>query len=211
MLDCRAILLIGPSGSGKTPLGEAMERQGFHGCRAVHFDFGSHLRAAVEHPEQYPLLTPADVTLLDRKLRTNALLEDSEFHLAEKIIFSFVAQKQIGRSQYIILNGLPRHVGQAKAVGSLVRVKEVIHLDCSAETVRTRISNNEGGDRTSRSDDSAAEVERKLEIFRERTLPLLDYYRKQSVPVRTVRIEKGMGIDDVLRRVVVACDQNSMS
>jgi adenylate kinase len=203
MLDCHAILLIGPTGSGKTPLGEAMERHGVHGCRTVHFDFGSHLRAAVAHPEQYPLLSPADVALLDKKLKTNALLEDSEFLLAEKIIASFVEHKQLSRGQYIILNGLPRHAGQAEAMGSLVRVREVIYLDCSAEGVRTRIINNEGGDRASRSDDSAAEVERKLEIFRERTLPLLDYYRKQSVPVRTIRIEQGVGIDDVLRRVVI--------
>ena len=203
MLDCHAILLIGPTGSGKTPLGEAMERHGIQGCRAVHFDFGSHLRAAVAHPEDYPQLSTQEVAILDRKLKTNALLEDSEFHLAEKIILSFAAQKLLGRGQYIILNGLPRHTGQAEAMGSLVRVREVIYLDCSAEGVRTRIINNEGGDRASRSDDSAAEVERKLEIFLEWTLPLLDFYRKKSVPVRTVRIEQGEGIDDVLRRVVV--------
>jgi adenylate kinase family enzyme len=199
MLDCLATLLIGPTGSGKTPLGEAMERCGIRGCRAIHFDFGAHLRAAVAHPEKYPLLAPGDVAILDNKLRTNALLEDNEFHIAEKILVFFITHNRLCRGEYLILNGLPRHAGQAEALGSLIKVKEVINLDCSAEVVRHRIANNECNDRALRKDDSADEIERKLKIFKNRTLPLLDYYRKQGVPILSIRIEKGMGIDAMLR------------
>lgn len=199
MLDCHATLLIGPTGSGKTPLGEAMEHCGIRGCRAVHFDFGVHLRAAVAHPEKYPLLAPGDVTILDNKLRTNALLEDDEFYIAEKILTSFIAHNHLCRGEFLILNGLPRHVGQAEALGSLIKVKEVINLDCSAEVVWHRIVNNEGNDRALRKDDSSDEVERKLKIFQNRTLPLLDYYQKKGVTILSIRIEKGMGIDAMLR------------
>lgn len=201
MLDCHAILLLGPTGSGKTPLGEAMERRGIHGCRAVHFDFGAHLRAAVANPKEYPLLTPGEVSTLEGKLRTNALLEDNEFPIAEKIIACFVANIHHFHYRYIILNGIPRHGGQAQAIDALVRVVAVICLDCSAEVVRYRITNDEGGDRSLRNDDSAEEIERKLNVFHDRTLPLLEYYRMCNVPVHSIRIEKDMGVDDVLHRV----------
>ncbi len=201
-LVCRAILLLGPTGAGKTPLGEAMEKTGFHGYRAAHFDFGVHLRAAVAHPADYALLTADDVAVLDRKLRENALLEDNEFYIAEKIMASFIETTNLGFGEYIILNGLPRHVGQAKSVSSLVAVEEVIYLDCSTNIVRYRIKTDKGGDRDLRNDDSALEIERKLKIFSDRTMPLLNFYRSQNVPIRSVRIEKGIGLSEVLTAVL---------
>jgi adenylate kinase len=193
----RALLLLGPTGAGKTPLGEALEKSGVHGCRAVHFDFGAHLRRAVIHPAEYPLLSADDVAVIDAKLRRNALLEDNEFPVAAKILTSFIHTMNPSRDEYIILNGLPRHLGQAEAVDLLVKVEEVIYLDCSVSVVHHRITTNAGGDRALRIDDSDPEIRRKLKIFRDRTEPLLDFYHRRNVLIRKVLIREGMSGDEV--------------
>jgi adenylate kinase len=190
--NCHGIVLLGPTGSGKTPLGEALAECGINDHPAAHFDFGSNLRTAVTVPGNYPLLSPEDIALLERKLRDNALLEDHEFYIAERILGSFITTRNLGPGDYLILNGLPRHTGQAQALESLLALTLVIYLECTSEVVQDRIRSNAGGDRTHRSDDSTGEIERKLAIFAERTAPLLGYYRSCNIPVRTVHIEPGM-------------------
>ena len=64
----------------------------------------------------------------------------------------------------------------------------VVYLDCSPEVVKQRILLNSGGDRTARVDDSLPEVEMKMKLFRERTVPLLDYYRSEGVHVQTIPV-----------------------
>ncbi|MBN1758604.1 MAG: nucleoside monophosphate kinase [Chitinispirillaceae bacterium] len=192
------ILLLGPTGSGKTPLGDALAAAGCNGRKTAHFDFGAQLRTAVEQPQRYPLLTPANITLLERKLCENALLEDSDFYIAERILGSFITTGNLGESDYLLLNGLPRHTGQAEALEPLLSVTLVIHLECTPEVVLDRIRSNAGGDRTLRNDDSTGEVERKLDTFRQRTLPLLEYYTKRNVPVRHITVETGMSIREMM-------------
>ncbi len=196
--QCTTILLLGPTGSGKTPLGDALAAAGCNGRRTAHFDFGAHLRAAVTNPEHYPLLPPADVTLLKQKLLDNALLEDHEFYIAERILGSFVTTRNLDSDCCLILNGLPRHIGQAEALEALLSVSQVIYLECSPEVVLHRIHANAGGDRTERTDDSTAEIQRKLAIFTERTAPLCDFYRSRNIPVRTIRIEPELSTDSVV-------------
>lgn len=197
-VGCSALLLLGPTGSGKTPLGEALERSGIHGKRAVHFDFGACLREAVDRPDAYPLLSRDDIGLLENKLRENALLDDDEFYIAERIVVSFAATRHLEPEEYLILNGLPRHTGQAKAMNLLVRVEEVIYLDCSTDVIRHRILSNAGGDRALRADDSAPEIERKCILFRERTMPLIGYYRSRGIPVRRISVTVDMSIAEML-------------
>ena len=59
----------------------------------------------------------------------------------------------------------------------IVAVRMVVYLACSAEIVAERIGGNVGGDRTRWEDDAPEAIWRKLAIFAERTVPLLDYYR----------------------------------
>jgi len=194
----KALLLLGPTGSGKSPLGDLLEKQGISDRRAAHFDFGAHLRNAVAHPEDYPLLIPDDIALLIEKLSANALLEDREFYLAENIIKSFITQNHLGSDAILILNGIPRHIGQAKAINKIVRIETVVLLECSADVVLQRISNNTGGDRTDRSDDTRYEIERKLKTFEERTLPLLDFYTKRKIDIIHIPVTTTMTPEDML-------------
>lgn len=175
----RAIVLIGPTGSGKTPLGQWLQRHGLWGRRCHHFDFGDQLRLAVATQS----LSPGEVRFLRNVLERGALLENDHFALALKILDAFVAQRQPTPNDLLVMNGLPRHVAQAKGLESRLDVLAVVHLQCEASTVVERLRRNSGGDHAEREDDTPDLVARKLRIFRERTAPLMEYYRGGGVPV----------------------------
>ena len=183
-----AILLLGPTSAGKTPLGEVMAQKGLWGRRCHHFDFGCHLRrivAAAEPPEDF---TQDDVDLLAAVLRSGALLEDEHFAIAEKILLAFIADRRIDGDSWIVLNGLPRHVGQAKNISTIIDVQVVIHLSCPQEAVLERIRTNVGGDRKGRTDDQRDATRAKLEIFSQRIAPLLDHYRCREARIETINV-----------------------
>ena len=146
-----AILLLGPTGSGKTPLGQLLERKGLWGRRCFHFDFGTNLRAvARERLQNHGGLTSAELATVGELLETGRLLTDREFPIAAKILKAFSVWKRAGRADLLILNGLPRHVGQAKRIDQLVNTVAIIHLVCGTRTALRRIKLNAGGDRKGR-------------------------------------------------------------
>ena len=177
-----ALLLLGPTGSGKTPLGDWLERTSPGGRRCHHFDFGANLRAVVAG-ETAASFTAEEIRFLRRVLEEGALLEDDQFPLAARILDAFIARRKVQTTGLLILNGLPRHLAQAKALECKLTVTGVIRLDCDAPTVAGRLQRNAGSDRAQRIDDTDALVARKLAIFRERTQLLLDHYQRQAVPV----------------------------
>ena len=127
--------------------------------------------------------TAEEIRFLRRVLEEGTLLEDEQFPLAARILDAFVARRKVQPADRLILNGLPRHLAQAKALERKLAVTGVIHLDCDAPTVAERLQRNADGDRAQRTDDTDALVTRKLAIFRERTQLLLDHYQRQAVPV----------------------------
>lgn len=183
----KAILLAGPTGSGKTPLGEWLQDHGLWGRRCHHFDFGANLRAAAsgDHRE----FTPHEVSFIQDVLEKGVLLENESFPLALRILQDFVRARRVRDDDLLIMNGLPRHVGQAEALAPHLQFLAVIDLQCTAEVVSRRLQRNSGGDRVNRSDDGIALVEKKLDIFAERTSPLLDFYSRAGVPLIPIRVE----------------------
>jgi len=184
-----AVLLVGPSGSGKTPLGDALQAGGLWGRACAHFDFGRTLRACARG-EGGVSLTPAEEALVRRMLRTDALLPDEHFPLAERLFRAFLeahraaADTPNGKAgALVVLNGLPRHVGQAARMDGLVRMRAVVDLRCPEEIVLARLRRDTGGDRDGRDDDAPARLRRKLAVFREQTEPLLATYRERGVRV----------------------------
>ena len=171
-----AILLIGPTSAGKTPLGAHMERRGILGRRCHHFDFGHQLRSIAGLREPPPDVSPDELRFMCDVLEKGRLLEDEHFPLAEKIFNIFLAESGWGEPDRIILNGLPRHVGQARDMERLVTVMHLLVLECCAEDVCARIEKNTGGDRTHRTDDSEEMIRKKLGLYHGRTAPLMEYY-----------------------------------
>lgn len=172
-----AVLLIGPTGSGKTPLGNFLSDRGLAGQRCLHFDFGGQLRALVGRSPPDTSFSDAERQFLRDVLERGALLEDQHFALAARIFEMFLAEHRAGPSDIVVLNGLPRHVGQARAMEELVAIEAVVVLECGEDVVRARLASDVGGDRNDRPDDASALVREKLAWFERRTRPLIDFYR----------------------------------
>ena len=181
-----AILLVGPTGSGKTPLGDWLERHGLWGRRCHHFDFGENLRAVASGNVEG--FTAAEVLFVRDLIEEGALLEDETFHLALRILEAYMRDRRVLRDDLIIMNGLPRHAGQAEGLAPVLEFTAVIDLRCDAETVFERLQRNTGGDRAGRADDSIELVRRKLAVFTDRTKPLLAWYEQQGVPLIPVSV-----------------------
>ncbi len=183
-----AMLLVGPTGSGKTPLGELLARRGLGGQRCYHFDFGGQMRALVDRNQPDERFSSAELLFLRDVLRSGVLLEDQHFPLAARLFTAFLAEHAVAHDDWVVLNGLPRHVGQAKGMEGLAAVNLVVMLECRPEVVWARIESDVGGDRRDRTDDSLADVARKLEWYERRTRPLVDYYRRLGRQVVTLTV-----------------------
>jgi adenylate kinase len=183
-----ALLLLGPTGSGKSPLGDLLERIGLWGRRCAHFDFGANLRAAAAGTLEAGL-EPAELEVVRHSLATGALLGDEHFPIAAKILTGFAAAKRLSDCDVLVLNGLPRHAGQARDLEPFAIVVAVISLETDVETLSERLRDDSGGDRAGRIDDTPEAVADRLRIFADRTVPLLEYYWSRGVPILPVCVE----------------------
>ncbi len=197
------MLLLGPTGSGKTPLGEQLQQCGWQGCRCHHFDFGRHLRETAAATEPYRNLSRDDVAIVRYCLRTGALLENETFEIARKILTAFATSRMTTPGDRLVLNGLPRHVGQARMLADSVSVDTVILLECDAATVYERIRRNIGGERNERTDDTRQAVCNRLNTYHRRTLPLADFYRDAGATIIRLPVDASTATDTLVRQLTV--------
>ncbi|HET6364722.1 MAG TPA: nucleoside monophosphate kinase [Nitrospirota bacterium] len=173
-----SILLLGPTGVGKSPLGFAIADRGLFDRKCHHLDFGAELRTAVSDGRRSAAYSATELDFIHSVLKRGLLLENEHFPLAEKIISLFLDRVGFSQSNVLVLNGIPRHVGQAQDIAAIAGIHALIVLDCSTETVFCRIRDDVGGDRLARVDDNKELIEKKLMIFRERTAPLIEHYAR---------------------------------
>ena len=173
-----AILLLGPTGVGKSPLGDILARDGIFNRPSRHFDFGLELRLAVSDRDRSFEYTTAELDFIHGVLERGVLLENERFPLARKIIGLFLDRVRFSRETILILNGMPRHLGQAVDISFLAEVHAVVILECPVDAVVCRIRNNVGGDRAERLDDNEDLIKTKLTTFAQRTEPLINHYER---------------------------------
>jgi len=82
---------------------------------------------------------------------------------------------------FLVLDGIPRNVGQAKIMDQLIDVKKVFHLSCpNREALFMRLKKRALKD--NRLDDANDEViKRRLAIYEEESKPVLQYYSKDQI------------------------------
>lgn len=196
MIRQPGILLVGPTGSGKTPLGDRLQVCGLWGRCCHHFDFGAGLRDVASG--QAASFTPDEVRYLRDVVDKGALLENDTFYLALRILDEFIARRRLQLQDLLVMNGLPRHLGQADAIAQHLDFIAIIHLQCGAETVWERLRLNSGGDRLERTDDDLMLVERKMAVYAERTQPLLSWYQQQGIPLIPISVAPHTQPPDIL-------------
>ncbi len=192
-----SVLLLGPTGVGKSPLGDVIASRGLFSRKAHHLDFGFELRSIVQQtPCPNSSYSSHDLTFLRGVLHDGLLLENEHFSLARKIIERYLDRTQFCSADLLILNGIPRHTGQARSIASLADIKALIVLDCSPDAVYCRLQKNVGGDRTERTDDRRELVAQKLQIFRTRTSPLLTHYTQKGITIYHIDVTPSSTTDD---------------
>ena len=83
----------------------------------------------------------------------------------------------------LILDGIPRNVGQAKIMEEMIDVKKVFHLSCpNRETLFGRLKKRALKD--NRLDDANEQViQRRLETYERESKPVLSHYAKEKIAV----------------------------
>jgi adenylate kinase len=154
------LLLIGAPGAGKgTQAGLLATRFGI-----THISSGDLLRQHVR-----------DLTPLGQQVKSYV---DNCDLVPDGLVMDMLRKPVVAaaRSGGYVLDGFPRTVEQAEASYAVVRelgveVQAAVHLDVPQdELVRRLLARGRG------SDDTRAVIEHRLQVYREMTVPLLEYY-----------------------------------
>ncbi|MBF0431334.1 MAG: nucleoside monophosphate kinase [Fibrobacteria bacterium] len=199
----KSILLLGPTSAGKTPLGELCTIRGIAGKNCYHFDFGEALRNICEGKSDNLSISNQESSFIKGVLDTGALLENEHFYLAEKIVKGFLSSWHVGKRDVFLLNGLPRHYGQAKDMESFYPIRKLIVLECTPEIILDRILLNTGGDRSNRSDDNIVLVRKKIKLYEERTLPLIEFYKHLNADIMRIQVGTDTTAEDMYQQLLL--------
>ena len=154
------LLLIGAPGSGKgTQAQRLAERFGI-----AHISSGDLLRQHVK-----------DQTALGRTIKSYVEAGDL---VPDAVVMDMLRKPTVAATENggYVLDGFPRTVAQAQAVFPTARalgveVQAAIHLDVAREELVRRLLARQRG-----SDDTEAVIEHRLQVYLDKTVPLLEYY-----------------------------------
>jgi adenylate kinase len=158
------LLLIGAPGSGKgTQAVRLADRFGI-----THISSGDLLREHVRNE------TPIGLTI-KKYVDAGDLVPDS-------VVMDMLYKPVVTATEQggYVLDGFPRTVEQAEAAYDVAHrlgaeVKASIHLDVpNDELVRRLLARSRG------SEDSQAVIEHRIEVYRQKTVPLLEYYARRE-------------------------------
>jgi len=160
-------LLFGAPGSGKGTQGRSLGSipRFFHiACGDVFRTLDTRTkvgRAFLEYSSKGQLV-PDEITVKLWQARIDAAVEAHEFKPDIDVL---------------VLDGIPRNVGQARIMDQVIDVKTVFHLSCpDREQLFARLKKRALKD--NRLDDANEEViQRRLETYETESKPVLDYYR----------------------------------
>ena len=183
----RRILFLGPPGAGKGTQAKRLART----LGVPHISTGEMLRGAVERG-----------TDLGKKAEAIMLAGDL---VPDELVVAMVAERiaEPDASCGYLLDGFPRNAAQAAALDAEVgegAMELALSLEVNESELMARLLGR--AEELGRSDDNEDTIRRRLEVYRDETEPLLDYYPAHGVDVVPVN---GVGsLDDVFARVAIA-------
>lgn len=199
------IVLLGPPGSGKGTQGEKLSDE----LGYIRLSTGDMLREAVRNQ-----------TELGKKAKEYM---DAGALVPNDLIIGLMKEKIAQAEGGVILDGFPRTVEQADALAEQLDVDLALNLDVDDEELISRLTKRRscpqcnavyhlvskppmkegicdkcGSELYQRDDDTEATVSNRLKVYRENTMPLIDYYADKGTLVTI----KGIGsIDEIFAKV----------
>jgi len=181
------IVFIGPPGSGK---GTQCERLAEH-LGVAHLSTGELFRQQIERETELGQLAAAFM--------------DAGNLVPDHVVVQLV-NESLGEAQYsagCLLDGFPRSVPQAQALDALVNehgrpLNMILALNVPQDVLVNRMLARR------RKDDSLETIQQRLDVYRQQTQPVLDYYQQQEI---LVYIDGDGTIEDVSQRIIEATEQ----
>ena len=183
----RRLLFLGPPGAGKGTQATRLSRA----LGVPHISTGDMLRQNV-----------ADGTDLGKQ--AEAIMHAGDL-VPDDLVLAMVHDrlaKDDAACGYI-LDGFPRNVSQAEALSSMngiAGIDQVLLLEVDTEELVQRLlsrAKDQG-----RADDNEESIRNRLDVYRDETSPLVDWYPNNGVSVASVQGSGSM--DDVTARLVLA-------
>ena len=186
------IVLFGPPGSGKgTQSANIIKKYDLE-----HLSTGDILREAVKN-----------MTALGTKVKS--YLDKGEL-VPDDLVIEVVTEKAFSQpgSKGFVFDGFPRTIYQAESLDKILENKKmlinmVIAVDVEEEVLYKRILGRKSTE--SRSDDNEKVIRNRLEVYKNQTLPLFDYYKKQN---KLSPIDGMADIETVFERIVNAIEKH---
>lgn len=169
-------------------------------------------------------------------ISSSKLLEDNGYDLSaggigisNETVLELIREKikSVGKNSKIIIEGFPRKIEQAKLLGTICRVSQVIYLEISAETALKRVKDRIvcskckapysetykkpktpgicdecGGSLIHRDSDTEYVFSRRYSFFEHNTYPLIEFYKNKGVCVKTVDAETDFDIVSIINKPV---------
>jgi len=175
------LIFLGPPGAGKGTQAKQLSQS----CEVPHISTGDILRAAV-----------ANGTELGKKAQ---FYMDAGELVPDELIINLIRERLTAddASSGWILDGFPRNVEQAAFLDELLQEIHqpfdcVVNLEVPDEVIVSRLVQR--GSQEGRSDDTESTIRHRLEVYRERTEPLIDFYRNRQ---QLVSVDGNQPVDDV--------------
>ncbi|MFP4170018.1 MAG: adenylate kinase [Methanomassiliicoccales archaeon] len=200
------IVLLGPPGSGKGTQAERLTRE----LGLAHISTGDLLREAVKSGSE-----------LGSKAKSYM---DAGELVPDDLVIEMVGEKIRGLDDGYVLDGFPRNLEQARDLERITEVDAVVDLRVDEEELVDRLSKRRtcdscgavyhlrfnpperegrcdrcGGQLYQREDDSEGTIRERLRVYRENTLPLVEYYREKGV---LIDVDGARGIDEVFQEII---------
>jgi adenylate kinase len=198
------LIFLGPPGAGKGTLAaKAVEI-----LKIPHISTGAIFRSA------FAAKSPLGLTV--KAIIDAGKLVDDETTIA--LVQERLAQDDV--KQGYILDGFPRTIPQAKALAAFSLVEQVVNFDIPDAGVVERLSGRRvcrncgtnyhavfhkpqkdnlcdacGGEVYVRDDDREEAVQKRLQVYRDQTAPLIDFYRTQGL---LVDVDARPAVDEVV-------------
>jgi adenylate kinase len=184
------LIFLGPPGAGKGTLAA----RAVDILKVPHISTGNIFRAAIAAQSPLGLKVKA---IID----AGKLVDDE---ITIKLVKERLAQEDAQKGY--ILDGFPRTIPQAEALAGFSRVDKVVNFDIPDSSVLERLGGRRvcrqcgvnyhqtlnppkkagvcdacGGEVYTRDDDREEAVAKRLEVYRDQTAPLIDYYRQKNL------------------------------